>query len=133
MHSIELPDCCPSAHLGAAIIEQHPATLAVALAGEIDADNGDHLVHVLSACLAEPRSEICVIMADVTFIGSSGVRVLVQQCMRAEDLGCRLVVRDPHPAVRRVLEITGLLEMLGLAPGPARLPRRTETLPRLSR
>ncbi len=57
---------------------------------------------------------VTVDLAGVGFLDSSGVRALLKGRVAAQAAGAVLAVRDPQPAVRRVLEITGLDRVLGL-------------------
>lgn len=74
--------------------------------GEIDAHTAPHL----EAALTEiPDTDI--VIADfrgVTFMDSSGLRVLVEATTRAVDQGRELIISNPSSAVRRVIEISGL-------------------------
>jgi anti-sigma B factor antagonist len=49
-------------------------------------------------------------LEGVTFIDSSGLRGLIQAQRSIRDRGDDLVLRRPAPVVRRLLEITGLLD-----------------------
>jgi anti-anti-sigma factor len=82
-----------------------PAGLS--LAGEIDA----HTAQALAARL-EPLpgagDKLMIRMADVEFIDSSGLRVLIDAHRRAAAAGRELVLQQPSPAVARLLAISGL-------------------------
>ena len=60
-------------------------------------------------------------MAQVTFIDSSGLKVIVI-ANRARDASDRITLRAPSRAVRRVVDIAGMAEWLGLAPDPSDPP-----------
>jgi len=60
-------------------------------------------------------------MAQVTFMDSSGLKVLVI-ANRAREASDRITVRSPSGAVRRVIDIAGMAEWLGLAPDPSDPP-----------
>ncbi|MEO6629842.1 MAG: STAS domain-containing protein [Aquihabitans sp.] len=49
---------------------------------------------------------------DVTFIDSSGLRVLIEARTRQVEGGGHFMVINPSPAVTRLLELTGLSELL---------------------
>lgn len=57
-------------------------------------------------------AEVRVSLAQVTFLDSSALGVLVSGFNQAASEGCRFTVIDPSPAARRVLTITGLDEVL---------------------
>jgi len=76
------------------------------LVGQIDVHTASDLASRLDPL---PDGETVVLDVDgVEFIDSSGLRVLVDVNQRATDVGRRLVLRNPSPAVRRLLEISGL-------------------------
>ena len=80
--------------------------------GEIDAANNQHLEDVLTS-LAHGDADVVVDLGAVTFIDSSGLRSLLtgQRSARAAGRGFRIA--DASDAVRRVLEITGVADVLG--------------------
>jgi anti-anti-sigma factor len=87
-----------------------PRTVRVAVVGEIDLSNSDVLrVRLLNVLSALHPDRIEVDLAGVTFLGCSGLTVLVALGQAAARTGCRLWITNPQPIVRRVLDLTGLL------------------------
>src|SRR4051812_19022257 len=84
---------------------------ALVLAGEIDSYTAPDLAERLAA---DPPTEV-VDVAGVTFIDSSGLRVLVEAHQTRAARGSRLVLRAPSVAVQRLLEISGLAGHLDVA------------------
>ncbi|MEO7371908.1 MAG: STAS domain-containing protein [Ilumatobacteraceae bacterium] len=81
------------------------------LSGEIDA----HTAPQLSAALAElPTGEALVDMGEVSFMDSSGLRVLIEAAARARDAGGDLVIVHSTPGITRLVEISGLAGQLRL-------------------
>lgn len=83
------------------------------VSGEADADNCSELGEaLLGEQLAGP---VRVDLSALSFIDSTAVSELlrIQQALAARDVA--LSITDTSPAVHRVLEITGLLEIFGLA------------------
>jgi len=80
--------------------------------GEMDLATAPRLSNALVAAL---RSDCRVIidLAELSFIDSQGIRALVQ-AFKASETGVaeRLVLRSPRPQARKVLELTGLAEVL---------------------
>src|SRR5207247_10069830 len=76
------------------------------LVGEIDMATAPALQEALLVTLTDGRP-VTVDMKDVTFIDSSGLKVIVSA---AAETGSRgpLTVKDPSAVVRRVLELYGL-------------------------
>jgi anti-sigma B factor antagonist len=90
-------------------------TLLVTLRGEIDFTNS---APVLDAVGDEVQrvtpTQIRVGMAEVTFLDSSGIGVLVHVMRLAEDLGVPFRVEDPAAKVLEQLRMSGLAEVFGL-------------------
>ncbi|HSB85707.1 MAG TPA: STAS domain-containing protein [Ilumatobacteraceae bacterium] len=79
------------------------------LSGEIDA----HTAPTLAAAMLDlPSGVVRIDMADVSFMDSSGLRVLMEATARARDGGGDLVVARPSAPVARLVEISGLGEQL---------------------
>ena len=89
-----------------------PAGVHVRASGEIDRVTTALLIAELDAAIDGGDGPIVVDLADVTFMDCSGVNALVTAHQAAPT---RLQLRNPHPAVRRVLELTGLLDVFALA------------------
>ncbi|MGF1595489.1 MAG: STAS domain-containing protein [Acidimicrobiales bacterium] len=81
--------------------------------GEIDADNCAEFGSSLLETPAD-RGRLIVDLHGLSFIDSSGISELLRVSQAVGDRGQEFELRDPSPAVRRVLEITGLLEHFGL-------------------
>ena len=124
MTMVHLPDCCPRAALTAEFLGSGAAAAPLAVHGEIDSDNVDHLAHLLSAACAASPGRLVIDMAGVTFLGSAGIRALMIAQAGAEADGGQLVLRDPRPLVHRVLELSGLLEVFDLPARPSARPAR---------
>ncbi|HEX9855631.1 MAG TPA: STAS domain-containing protein [Acidimicrobiia bacterium] len=83
--------------------------------GEIDLAAVDGFEGAIDALTAEAGDRDALLdMADVTFLDSSGLRVLMKAHQRWTDAGSTLTIRNPSSAVSRILEITGLLDKLDL-------------------
>jgi anti-sigma B factor antagonist len=84
---------------------------ALLLTGEIDSYTAPELSERLAG---EPPVEV-LDLAGVTFIDSSGLRVIVEAHQSRLAAGSRLVLRSPSAAVQRRLEISGLAGHLDVA------------------
>ena len=81
------------------------------LNGEVDA----HTAPTLASAMADlPSGVVTLDMSGVTFMDSSGLRVLMEATARTREGGGDLVVARPSPAVARLVEISGLGEQLRL-------------------
>lgn len=85
----------------------------VRLAGEIDYGTVSRLrTALLELSREESTAEVVVDMAEVSFIDSTALSVLVQAKQRLEASGRSLRISDPQPKVDRVLELGGLRDYL---------------------
>lgn len=81
--------------------------------GELDTVvREDFAAAVADALAGAPDAPLVVDLAGVTFMDSSALAVLIG----ATNEGHQIVVRDASAAARRVLEATGLTEVLGMEP-----------------
>lgn len=85
----------------------------VTVVGEVDADN---CAEFGSRLLAAPRggSLVNLDLSGLSFIDSSGVSELIRVGEQISSRGQKLKILNPSDAVRRVLDITGLLEHFGI-------------------
>jgi stage II sporulation protein AA (anti-sigma F factor antagonist) len=77
----------------------------VSVAGEIDLHSGQQLEATLTRLT--PGVRVLVDLRAVTFMDSTGVRLLLGESQRLCACGGSLLVR-PSPAARRVLDLLGL-------------------------
>jgi len=85
-----------------------------AVAGEIDAVSAQQLADAFTNLPDGLDGPIDVDLAGVTFIDSSGLRVLLGLADRVEAAGGTTVVRNPSKQVTRLLAITQLEARFGL-------------------
>ena len=78
------------------------------LAGELDLTTEARARRVLLDALASRPRELIVDMSAVTFIDSTGLRVLLTLRNRAATTGTRVVLSKIGPPVARTLEIANL-------------------------
>jgi anti-anti-sigma factor len=95
----------PPHHSGAS------GTLVAAVAGEIDLVTAPLLQAALVDAVDHHR-EVCCDLSEVTFFGAAGINALVIAHERAARAGSRLLIRGAHGITRRVLQITGLEDLL---------------------
>jgi anti-sigma B factor antagonist len=89
--------------------------LTLALAGELDFDSSDELVHRLARGV-HAGAQIVIDLRELTFIDVAGVDTL-RRCARwASDDGWTLTLAGAPPHVRRVLRLAGAESVLPLRP-----------------
>ena len=88
-------------------VERRDGGVVVSLAGELDLYNAEEVRHALLDTLAESPEVLVVDLAEVTFIDSTALGVLIEARSRMSDRGgFRLAA--PGLEVRRALEVSGL-------------------------
>jgi anti-sigma B factor antagonist len=88
----------------------HDDGVVVCAVGEIDASTCCRLDEVLLS-LDEARPAL-VDLSGVTFMDSTGLRVLIDHHSARADDRSGLMIRNPSQPVRRLLEISGLQTVL---------------------
>ena len=84
------------------------------LVGEIDLLTSTQLNRELEIVLDQvpPPRRLCMELAEVMFMDTTGVAVLLKGRRRALEVGCQFVVTTTSPAIARLFEITGLAGLL---------------------
>lgn len=92
--------------------ERHDGEFTVSLEGELDLASMTRIEeHLISIDVREP-SKIVVDLSGLTFIDSSGLRVLLLADARARQHGYELVLLPGQESVQRVFEMTGAHDLL---------------------
>ncbi|MFN3256010.1 MAG: STAS domain-containing protein [Ilumatobacter sp.] len=91
-------------------LDIHVGDAELRVSGEIDAHSAAELADRLAAMPADRDRRLDVSAVD--FMDSSGLRVLIDAHQTAEELGTRLVLVSPGPAVSRIIEVSGLTNHL---------------------
>jgi len=92
------------------VLPGHPTTVVVK--GELDLATAPELAQRLEELAATGQREVTVDLSGLEFLDSQGIHVLLQAREALRSQGGGLKVRSPQPLVARVLETTGLLELL---------------------
>jgi anti-sigma B factor antagonist len=86
----------------------------IALTGEIDYYTGPRLERAVTELLDGACRGVVVDLADVSFLDSTGVNILLVAHKRLSRSGGRLAVVCPNPAVGRVFDLLSLRDLLGV-------------------
>jgi stage II sporulation protein AA (anti-sigma F factor antagonist) len=84
----------------------------VRLVGEIDISNADAVNEKLDRMIGAGNERLVVDLSALEFMDSSGIAMLLRAAKRVESIS----VRNPTPAVRRIIECTGLADILRIEP-----------------
>jgi anti-sigma B factor antagonist len=92
-------------------------TSTVTIAGEIDLATSTRVNRELDMALERvpPPARLRVELAEVPFMDTTGVAVLLKARRRALELGCSFTVVSASPVIARLFEITGLTTLLSEA------------------
>ena len=85
---------------------------AVVAEGQVDSHTSQALEQTLSEIQAD--DDLNLNLGGVSFIDSSGLRVIVRAHKQHLEHGGRLIILDPSDAVSRLLDITGLTSQLNI-------------------
>jgi anti-sigma B factor antagonist len=97
-------------------LDHDERTATIALHGEIDVLTVDQVRVALAGALAAHPHDLIVDLGDLTFIDSTGLGALIAGFQRARDAGVRFRLTRPQPAVRQILMLSGLLEVVEVTP-----------------
>jgi len=82
-------------------------TQIVTLRGELDSSNATSLMAAVASITAERPRRLIFDLADLSFMDSAGIAVLINTAAKTS-----VLLRNPSPIIRRVLETTGLSDVL---------------------
>lgn len=89
--------------------QSHGDQVIVSALGEIDLYTAPRLRSELTAVLSAGHPvRVVVDMSGVEFCDSTGMNVLLSAMKRARERGGALELARPRPAVRKILQVTGL-------------------------
>jgi anti-sigma B factor antagonist len=88
----------------------------VILAGEVDVSTVGQLYEQLAELSREGVCHVSLNVAEVTFIDSTGLSLLVAEHKRMESMKGELIIFCPSNQLRHLLQITGLDTYLNVRP-----------------
>jgi anti-anti-sigma factor len=93
----------------------------VLLDGDVDIASADEIEARIRSAEAVQPSVILIDLREVSFLDSSGLRLILGAAARAESAGRRLVLVRGHERIQRVFELTNLLSRLEFVDHPSLL------------
>ena len=100
-------------------IAESPRSTVAALSGEIDLSAIGALEDALAQVLATPPAVLVLDLREVSFLDSSGLRLILRLDRSQREAGSQLTVVRGGRRVERVFELTGAAEHLDLVEGHA--------------
>jgi len=98
--------------------EGHDGEVVVRLQGELDMAATPALSRALDAAMDTRPHSLALDLNELTFVDSTGIRVLITACRRAGAQGCSFVLCSPQRAVLKALRLTGMDRLMVIEPGP---------------
>ena len=86
----------------------------VVVDGEVDVATAPQLREALHQAIDQGATRLRIDLADVGFIDSAGLGVLIGVLKRVREIGGEIELAHVQPAPRKVIEITGLDELFTL-------------------
>lgn len=96
--------------------EQKQHVVVIAVAGELDMATAPYLQQQVDDALEQGLHHLVFDLAGVPFCDSTGLSVFVRAKNRCDDLGGYVRLAAPQRGVRRILEVSGLVEVLSTYP-----------------
>jgi anti-anti-sigma factor len=96
-------------------VEQDGPGVALRLEGEMDIACVDAFQDAVRTCMANGSTDLLVDLSELTFIDSSGLRMLIELWERSRGNGLDVSILQGTGQVRRTLEIAGLDGFLPIA------------------
>ena len=90
------------------------SVVVVAVPGELDIANAPAIEAALRGAEASGADEVVLDLSELGFMGSVGLRIILEAVERAQARGHRLTL-VAGPAVRRITDLAGLSASLPLA------------------
>jgi anti-anti-sigma factor len=86
------------------------------LSGELDLAPAAELEEMLLRLCADGTKEITVDLSKLSFMGSTGLRLVLLAKELCEQNGCGFLLVSGPPNIQRMFELTGLLHLLPFQP-----------------
>ncbi len=109
--------------------DKRGAELILILRGRLDASWAGHVAAALAAAVRDGEHHLRVEMSAVGYVSSAGLRTLLTAHRQAKAIGGSFGVLAPSPAVRDVLGLAGLEQLIATAEAAAAAPAATPLAP----
>jgi len=105
-----------------------PGEVVVTVRGEVDQLTAPVLAGVLDGLAPAGPVDVVLDLDEVSFLDAAGLGVIAHQAVRLRSTGKALRLRSPSPSLRRLLDLTSLIDLVEAFDQPARLgPVQRET------
>jgi len=93
-------------------------SVVVRLQGELDMATAPALSRALDTALDALPTALVLDLRELTFVDSTGIRVLITSCRRAAGQGCSFALHSPRRPVLKALRLTGVDRLMVIEPTP---------------
>jgi anti-sigma B factor antagonist len=93
-------------------VEMWPSSVVIGVIGELDMADGEQVGQILLSAAEAGKPIIRLELAGLTFADSSAIKAILVGAQAAEERGVTYELINPHDRVRRLLEVTGLANVL---------------------
>ncbi len=93
-------------------IAEEDGSTVLSVCGEVDLATGPLLWERISTVIADGSTNLVLDLAEMPFIDSTGLSVLVMTMRKLQDVGGELVLRSPCRMAVRLFQLTGLSQLL---------------------
>lgn len=96
----------------------------ISVRGDLDAQTAPTLDGLVSALIAESHLDLIFDLSNSTFVGAAALSILAKSAQLVEPGRGAITVRSTNPSLARMLEMTGLQQLLSYEPIPAAAAQR---------
>ena len=102
-----------------AAVDSANGSIVIKLRGELDMATAPGLGQAINRALDAKPSALHLDLAELSFLDSTGIRVLIAGCRRAGGQGCSFVLCSPSRSVLKALRLTGVDRLMVIEDDPA--------------
>lgn len=94
------------------IIKTEKNTLITEISGELDHHSAAKIRSEIDAAISEETKNIILDLTNLTFMDSSGIGMIMGRYKKIQHHSGKLIIVAPKPQVKRILEMSGLLNII---------------------
>ncbi|MEO8266963.1 MAG: STAS domain-containing protein [Ilumatobacteraceae bacterium] len=99
-------------------VESSANAVVVSVSGELDMADADQVGQVLADAVQSGKPIVRLHVTDLTFADSSAIKAILIGALGADERGVKFELVNPRGLVQRLLDVTGLTEVLTIVQEP---------------
>ncbi len=99
-------------------VETSATSVVVSVSGELDMADADQVGQALTDAVQSGKPMVRLQIAGLTFADSSAIKAILTGALGADERGVRFELVNPRGLVERLLDVTGLTEVLTIVHEP---------------